>query len=87
MKRSLLLLSPLLLAACASAPTAPKQEVAVVPTDKDTVCERETRTGSMMPTLRCRTAAQRDAEKRDMEATSDNLRRGNPSSAAPKNGS
>lgn len=52
MKRSLLLLSPLLLAACASAPTDPKQDVAAAPIDKDTICERETRTGTLMPTLR-----------------------------------
>ncbi|MCY4753548.1 hypothetical protein [Pelomonas aquatica] len=86
MKRSLLLLSPLLLAACASAPTDPKQDVAAAPIDKDTICERETRTGTLMPTLRCRTAAQREADKRDAEAVSDAVRRGAPT-PAPKNGS
>ncbi|MBW8844055.1 MAG: hypothetical protein JF607_03650 [Burkholderiales bacterium] len=61
MKRLLLPLIPLLLAACASAPTEPKQEVALAPVDKDTICEREARTGTSLPTTRCRTAEQRKA--------------------------
>lgn len=87
MKRSFLLLLPLLLAACASAPTDPKQVVATASDDKDTICERETRTGSMMPTVHCRTAAQREQDKRDAEAAGDVLRRGAPTPASSKNGS
>jgi hypothetical protein len=55
---SLLLLA---LAACAS--TAPEKDVALAAADKDTICEREARTGTSLPTRRCRTTAQRTAEK------------------------
>lgn len=61
MKRLLLPLIPLLLAACASAPTESKQGVAQAPADKDTICEREARTGTNLLTMRCSTAEQRKA--------------------------
>ncbi|CAM3946713.1 hypothetical protein [Roseateles saccharophilus] len=86
MKRPLLLFLPLLLAACASAPSEPKQAAAVVSNDKDTICERETRTGTMLPTVRCRTAAQREAEKREVEAVSDGMRHSNPINTSQKAG-
>ena len=31
--------------------------------DKDTICEREARTGTSLPTTRCRTAEQRKADQ------------------------
>ena len=61
MKSLLLILVPLALAGCASAP--PEKEVALAAVDKDTICERESRSGSNLPTTRCRTAEQRKAEK------------------------
>jgi hypothetical protein len=62
MRAALLCLSLTLLAACASAP-APKDQtqLAAAPAEPDTVCEREARTGTMLPKTRCRTADQRQA--------------------------
>ena len=61
MKRLLLSLIPLALAACAAAPT--EKDVALAAADKDTICERETRTGSNFSKLNCRTAEQRKADQ------------------------
>lgn len=74
----LLTLLPLLLAACASAPPGDK-DATVANADKDTICDRETRTGSMLLTTKCRTAEQREAERRavqDVEAGARNIRAG-----------
>lgn len=57
------LLAPLFLVACAA---PPEKEVALAPLDKDTVCVRESRTGTNLPTTRCRTAAQAQSEKDDL---------------------
>ncbi len=48
-----------LLAACAATP-APKDDPVVAAAD-DTVCVREARTGSSLPTTKCRSAEQRQA--------------------------
>lgn len=61
MRRLLLPLITLALTACAATP--PQNDVKLAAVDKDTVCERETRTGSNFSTTRCRTAEQRQAEK------------------------
>jgi hypothetical protein len=39
-------------------------------------CDRETRIGSNLPTTRCRSMAQREAERRAAEKMGDNLRPG-----------
>ena len=68
----MLTLLPIALAACA-ATTPPKQsEQAAV--DADPICEREARTGSMLPKTRCTTAADREAAKRDVDATNEAVR-------------
>jgi hypothetical protein len=61
MNRLLLSLLPLALAACAAAPA--EKDVPLAAVDKDTICERESRTGTSLPTTRCRNAAQRKAEQ------------------------
>jgi hypothetical protein len=74
MTRLLLLPSALVLVACAAASAAPPTGELVT---ADTVsCEREYRVGSNLPTNRCRSAAQREAERRAAEAVGDNLRPG-----------
>lgn len=78
MKRLLLTLLPLALAACASTPPANK-DASLASADKDTICDRETRTGSMLLQTKCRTAEQREAERRavqDVEANTRNIRAG-----------
>lgn len=73
MKRLLLSLLPLALAACAaSAP--PEKEVPLAAVDKDTVCEREARTGTSLPKTRCHTAEQRKAEQAALTQTEENRR-------------
>lgn len=61
MNRLLLSLIPLFLAACAAAP--PQKDLALAAADTDTVCERETRTGSNFSKASCRTAEQRKADQ------------------------
>ena len=61
MKRLLLPLLSFALAACASAPS--EKEIPLAAIDKDTICEREARTGTSLPTTRCRTAEQRKADQ------------------------
>lgn len=71
MKPLLLPLLALALAACASAPPDG------TPVAVDQVsCERETRTGSNLPTTRCRSAAQREADRRAAEAAGESIRPG-----------
>lgn len=72
MNRLLISLPTLALAACASAPPGTDTKVAA-----DSVsCERETRVGSSLPTTRCRSAAQREAERAAAQRVGDNLRPG-----------
>lgn len=59
MKRLLLSLIPLALAACAAAPADKSKDVTLAPIDKDTICEKEAPTGTSLPRTRCRTAEQR----------------------------
>ncbi|HEY0953228.1 MAG TPA: hypothetical protein VGE36_00620 [Roseateles sp.] len=67
----LLLLMPLALAACAATPPPG------TPLAADQIsCDREVRVGSNLPTTRCRSAAQREAERRSVEAMGENLRPG-----------
>ena len=72
MNRLLLSLLPLALAACASAP--PEKDVSLAAADKDTICERETRSGTNFPTTRCRTAEQRKAEQAAVSQVEDTRR-------------
>jgi hypothetical protein len=75
MKRLFLLLLPAMLIGCAGTPAvneAPQQVAAIDPT---TVCEREQITGSKFQKITCRTAADREQDRRDAEAMSDAARR------------
>ncbi|MFG6468550.1 hypothetical protein [Roseateles sp. BYS87W] len=72
MKRLLLSLLPLTLAACAAAPD--RQEVALAPLDKDTICERESTTGTSLPKTRCRTAEQRRADQAGVQQAEESRR-------------
>ena len=74
MKRLLLLLIPLALAACAAAPVDTSKEVALAPMDPDMVCEREASTGTILPKKKCRTAAEREAARQGVEAVGDSSR-------------
>ena len=86
MQRMLLILLPLTLAlaACAST-TPPAKDGAPASADAGTVCDRDSRTGSMLPTTRCTTAAEREAARRDVNAVSESVR--NQRSATVKAGS
>jgi len=76
MKRLLLPLIPIALAACASTSADKPKETAQNAAGGDVICEREMPTGSSFPTKVCRTAAQREADRREVEATSEGMRRG-----------
>lgn len=76
MTRLLLSLFVVTLAACASAP--PKDAPIAA---GDSSCEREVRTGSSLPTTRCRSAAQREADRRNAEAVGDSIKPGSASTA------
>jgi len=67
MSRVLLVLLPLTLAACASTTVPVAKDAAVAAADKNVICDRETRTGSSLPTKTCRSAEQRDADRRAAE--------------------
>jgi hypothetical protein len=67
MNRLLLILLPLVLSACAVKP--PEKEVPLAAPDKDTICEHEARSGSNLPTKRCRTAEQRQADREGVQRT------------------
>lgn len=71
MKRILLALVPVVLAACAAAPT-PSANPTVA--DADTICEREARTGTILPSTRCRTAEQRKEERAAVNSAEENRR-------------
>lgn len=73
MKRMLSLLLPVMLAACAST-TTPPAGTAQAAADNGTLCERDARTGSMLPTTRCTTAAEREAARRDVNAAAEAVR-------------
>jgi hypothetical protein len=74
MKRMLLILAPLALAACASTTSPSTQDATVAAADNGTICDRETSTGTILPTKRCRTAEQREAERRAVESVESNTR-------------
>lgn len=81
MRSLLLLLLPATLIGCAGTPSATETQ-ANVPIDPTTTCEREGITGSRFQKITCRTAADREQDKRDAEAMSEATRR-TRSSAAP----
>jgi hypothetical protein len=62
---------------CASTPAPAPTATTVASASKDVVCDRETRTGSMMPTSRCTTAAQREADQKSADNAADFVRRTN----------
>jgi hypothetical protein len=67
-------LAALLLAACTSTPPNAVTTTAAAENDKDVLCEREARTGSNLPTKRCRSAAEREADQRSLETAAENAR-------------
>lgn len=69
------------LAGCAGAPKTPTGPAAAGQAEQDVSCEVEIPTGSMFPIKRCRTAAQREAERKAADEAGDAIRRGKP--AAP----
>jgi hypothetical protein len=72
MKRALLLaLLPATLIGCATPPADPGTTTVA---SQDATCDKETKTGSMMPTVRCRTAAQREADAKSAENAKDFVR-------------
>jgi hypothetical protein len=64
---------PLLAAGLAGCVAAPQTGDAIA---DGTTCEREFRVGSNLPTTRCRSAAQREADRRAAEAIGDTIRPG-----------
>lgn len=86
MKRLLLTLVPVLLSACAATSTPPSNDAVVAAAGDDTICERETSTGTILPKKRCRTAEQREADRRaveSVEANTRNVRAGQTGKAGP----
>lgn len=75
MKRFLLLLLPATLIGCAGTP--PPEEHAAA-NEPGTVCEREQPTGSRRIIVSCRSTAQRDQDRRDVDALSEATRRTRP---------
>jgi hypothetical protein len=85
MNRLLLLaLLPAALLGCATAPTPAPAANAPVVASQDLSCEREVKTGTMMPTTRCRTAEQREADRKSAETAADFVRGGNQKMAPGK---
>lgn len=74
MKLLLVPLLSLLLAACAASPRGGASTADA----EGTICEREARTGSMLASSRCRTEAQREAERRAAAAAGENMRQTSP---------
>lgn len=74
MKRFLLLLLPATLIGCAGTP--PPEELAA--NEPGTVCEREQPTGSRRIIVSCRSMAQREQDRRDVDALSEATRRTRP---------
>lgn len=81
MRSLLLLLLPATLIGCAGTPPANETQASAA-IDPTTVCEREGITGSKFQKITCRTAADREQDKRDVDAMSDAARR-TRSTAAP----
>ena len=78
MRSLLLLLLPATLIGCAGTPAVDEAATQVAAIDPTTVCEREQITGSKFQKITCRTAADREQDKRDAEAMSDAARRTRP---------
>jgi hypothetical protein len=72
-QQMLLLLLPAALLGCAG--PAPKQEATTTSAD-GTVCERDEITGTRFTAMRCRSAAQRERDKRSADDLEDIARRG-----------
>ena len=72
----------LVLTACAASPRGQQAEDAA-----GTICEREAHTGSMLSSTRCRTEAQRAAEKRAVDTLGNSVRPSNPAPAGGGRGS
>lgn len=79
MKRILLRLMPVVLAACASTPPPPPTDGEMAARGPDVTCEREVRTGTSLPTKRCRTVEQREADRRAVDGVRDAVRNTGPS--------
>ena len=75
-------LSALPLIGCAGTPPASDVSTQASAIDPTTVCEREQITGSKFQKINCRTAADREQDRRDAEAMSEASRR-TRSSAGP----
>jgi len=69
-----LALLPAALIGCASPP--PEAPTTVAAAGKDLMCDKEIKTGSMMPATRCRTAEQRAADQRAVEEAADLIKQG-----------
>jgi hypothetical protein len=78
----LLLLLPAALMGCAGTPPAEDKATQVAAIDPSTVCERDQATGTRMISVRCRTAADREQDKRDAEAMNEASRHTRPSGPA-----
>lgn len=72
MKRLALSLLPLALAACATATQPANKGGDVV--SSDVTCDREVRTGTILPKTHCSTAAERDAARRAAREATDAIR-------------
>ena len=82
MNKTIIFSLPALLAACASAPTEQAaqpaqatQVTAATPGADGSVCTREYRVGSTIPTTKCRTQAQIEEERKAAEMLKDSIRR------------
>ena len=78
MRAQAIALATLIAAGCAA--TEPSQTVA---DSGGVICAREYPTGSSIPITKCKTAAQREQERRDTEADVQALRRGTGTSGRP----
>ena len=77
MNRFLFALLPLMVTACASPPAS--QTAAATSAEQDgVVCEQGSRTGSNMISKHCRSAAQRDQDKKEAAELGDKIRRTGP---------
>ncbi|WP_457421278.1 hypothetical protein [Roseateles sp. P5_E7] len=73
MKHLFLILLPAALLGCAGPPPVEEKTAAAA---GDTVCERSEVTGTRFTGMRCRTAAQREQDKRNVSDLEDVARRG-----------
>ncbi|NCT82912.1 MAG: hypothetical protein GXC94_07200 [Comamonadaceae bacterium] len=67
--RMLLLCATAALSACAAPP--PPVQLAEAPQDKDVICQREEKLGTLFPKVRCRSAQQIEAERAEAKAFGD----------------